>query len=127
MRRRWRRSGNDARTSMSLARLRRYAGTHRYVHSAVMLLNRNDRQSQDGSLAEHHTVRGVKTYPTLKLSQVPRILRILELAETDDVEIYDLHGRYWSRQCVADAINLKRHSVLVLRSIGVRECVYIDA
>lgn len=81
---------------------------------------------QDGRPAEHHTVRGVKTFPTLKLSQVPRVLQVLDLKETDDIEVYDLNMRHWARQCVSDTLDLKRQPVPILRRIGVSECPDID-
>ncbi|KAI9064999.1 hypothetical protein FKP32DRAFT_1675130 [Trametes sanguinea] len=80
----------------------------------------------DNSLPSRIVVQGIKTYPTMRLTDLPHILDMLAVTATDPIQVYDLTSRYWQFQTASDSFNIKHSQVLLLRRTGVTSCLDID-
>ncbi|KAI0655643.1 hypothetical protein C8Q70DRAFT_407355 [Cubamyces menziesii] len=82
---------------------------------------------ENGKEPTRCVIQGIQTYPTMKLTDFPHVVTLLNITGGDAVQVYDLRSRYWQYQQSTDSFNARRNRVLLLRRPGISVCPSIDS
>ncbi|KAF8125854.1 hypothetical protein K438DRAFT_1822709 [Mycena galopus ATCC 62051] len=80
----------------------------------------------DGVDPEMFRQQGVRPWPKFNLSKYPPLLKKLNLAVDDEVQVYDFDSGCWDREDVDHIMEVSSSQVILMRRLGVVQCPRID-
>ncbi|TFK77701.1 hypothetical protein K466DRAFT_607812, partial [Polyporus arcularius HHB13444] len=83
--------------------------------------------NKDGEQPTRKAIQGITTFPTFNLAQLPAVLEELDIASGERIELYQLKLRFWQTQDVDEAFIVSSQQHLLIRRLGVTNCVDIDS